>query len=128
MRPPKVVSVRWPTGTGTCFGGIYFETDELGARGGRVGSDLLRMVDIYDIAATWAWHGDPCDMPEDTQAWTRIVVDLTPHFNEIIAAINKVCEKNLSVEKVTIIKGVVQAHPEAKDHYRCPFCYPEEGE
>jgi hypothetical protein len=46
------------------------------------------------------------------------------YLTDIHKAVREVNLMNIPVEKITILKGVVQAHPPINFHWRCPFCYP----
>lgn len=62
------------------------------------------------------------------ERFVRYSIDIHKYRDEIHKAIRTVALMNLPVEKITIMKGVVQAHPPIKFHWRCPFCYPENAQ
>lgn len=55
----------------------------------------------------------------------RYVLNIEKYKTKIVEAIREVNLMRLVVDRVTILKGVVQAHPKSEFHHKCPFCYPE---
>lgn len=46
------------------------------------------------------------------------------YLERVSKAVRDVNVMNIPVERVTILAGVVQAHPPVAFHWRCPHCYP----
>lgn len=102
-KPPKVVPGR--------IQGYYLETDEY-----TFGGSCLGGYHPFEMMLGPTGEAEP----------VRYSIDLMKYREEVYRAIQKVALMNLQVERITIIKGVVQAHPPTGYHWRCPFCYPEE--
>lgn len=105
VKTPKVVP-------GRVFG-YYLETDE------------------FVIGGTTLSGCQPFDMflgPLGRERLFRYSIPLRKYETQIYKASQEVTIMNLPIEKITIFKGVVQAHPPVNFHWRCPFCYPEEPE
>lgn len=124
MSKLKVVSVRWWGAKGGLLDDVWIETDELNGCLSPFSTCFAVFTGSYIDMASLV---DGWDMPPDeVSCYDKVVIDLWPHLEEIHEAMNRVYLEALEVEKVTILNGKVAAHPPARQHYLCPFCYPKE--
>ena len=110
-----VVSGAVPSGM---FAGMAYETDEAAPYG--YPSTRDGMIWEIDMPPPPSWL-----KYENRRYPHRLYVNFETHRDALLKARNILLLDRLVPQRITILDGKVQMHPDWDEHWRCPFCHPE---